>query len=247
MAVTEYKGLQYYTEDSCFSKQEMYENLKESGYQKTESSFLVAFQQLLNDGYVQRIGRNRYRVANRRLTQYQHEYSEHAKEVAGCIREKHPYLDFVIFETVQLNEFLNHQIGQNTLFVFTDADAMDFVFRTLLEAYPGKVLLDPSEKEFYQYRTRNTIVIRRLISEAPKDGWHETIEKMLVDIMTEPLIRGSFSESEYPAIYEGAFERYLIDESRMLRYAGRRNAKEKLKTYLEENTDIELMQEGGRN
>ena len=54
----------------------------------------------------------------------------------------------------------------------------------------------------------------------------------MVDIFAESIIRYLFSPSEYPLIVETAMERYLIDEKKMMRYARRRNAAEKLKNYM---------------
>lgn len=59
-----------------------------------------------------------------------------------------------------------------------------------------------------------------------------TLEKLLVDIFAESIIRYLISSSEYPLIVETTMERYLIDEKKMMRYARRRNAGEKLKKYM---------------
>lgn len=85
------------------------------------------------------------------------------------------------------------------------------------------------------------IVIQKLTTEAPKgDGefWHTNLEKMLVDIMADRLLMDSFSESEYPLIYETAFESFVIDESQMFRYARRRTADKRIRDFLRKNTNV---------
>lgn len=45
---------------------------------------------------------------------------------------------------------------------------------------------------------------------------------MLVDVVANPLLLDSVSESEYPTIYEDAFSMYVVDESCLFQYAARR-------------------------
>ena len=49
-----------------------------------------------------------------------------------------------------------------------------------------------------------------------------------------------FSESEYPTIYETAFKNFLVDESQMFRYAKRRKVDEKIKKFIQEETNVKL-------
>ena len=63
---------------------------------------------------------------------------------------------------------------------------------------------------------------------------------LLVDLMAEPLYQEIIHRGEYPSIYEGAFQNYVIDESRMFRYARRRNAADRLRTFIAEETSIQL-------
>ena len=87
------------------------------------------------------------------------------------------------------------------------------------------------------------IVIQKMTTEAPKrkkDPWKARLEKLLVDLLTEPLWLESIGESELPTIYEDAFARYVIDESCLFRYAARRNAEKKIRTFITEKTTITL-------
>lgn len=96
---------------------------------------------------------------------------------------------------------------------------------------------------YHQYWSDNMIVIVKLITEAPKGqekSWHTRLEKLLVDIMSEPLLLASISESEYPGVYMDAFARYYIDENCLFRYANRRKSAKKIKKLLHDKTDIIL-------
>lgn len=233
---TEETGIDLLINTTEFSKQDYYELLRNNGYVKKYTSYLVNFQKLINDGKVHRIGRNKYCTEKKEYRSYSHLYSDESVKIADCIKSNHPFADFVIFETVQLNEFLNHQIGKNTIFVYVDIDVADFVYETLNTEFSGMVMLSPKPKEFHQYRSENTVVISRLISESPKNTdilWQISLEKMLVDVIADRLVRETFSESEYSNIFDTAFERYIIDESKLVRYAGRRNAVSKIRNYID--------------
>ncbi len=90
------------------------------------------------------------------------------------------------------------------------------------------------------------IIILKLVTEAPRDWmclWHTRLEKLLVDIMAEPLLLASISENEYPNIFEDAFSKYLIDENCMFRYAKRRKKDKKIRETIREETNIKLRME----
>ncbi|MCR4893482.1 MAG: hypothetical protein K5911_01970 [Eubacteriales bacterium] len=61
-----------------------------------------------------------------------------------------------------------------------------------------------------------------------------TLEKMLVDIYADKLISSTFSKAEYPGIIRQAESRYMLDETRMLRYAGRRNQQKEIAKHFAE-------------
>ena len=202
-----------------FDRQELFRVLEEQYKGLSLASYKLKMQRLLESGEIARVGRN---------------------------YERHPFLEYRIFELVQMNEFLNHQIAHNAVFVFVEADLGDFVFETLKEKYPGKVLLNPSVKEYHLYWQDDLIIVGKLLTEAPKGKkavWHTCLEKMLVDMTAEKVIKTTFSEAEYPGILEQAFQKYIIDESQMFRYAKRRHVKDDILKIIQNQTGIKLRTE----
>jgi len=61
--------------------------------------------------------------------------------------------------------------------------------------------------------------------------------------MSVPLLQESISESEYEAIFENAFARYVVNESCLFRYARRRAADKRIKRFIKEKTGIILKTE----
>jgi len=196
--------------------------------------------QLLNAGKIVRVGRNRYTVSRSQKV-YQYAYSTEALHLADEIITVHPYLDFRIFELTQLNEFVNHQIAHNILFVSIEGELEEDVFNTLWEDHHGAVLLKPDTNQLYRYMSDNMIVIEKLPTESPRGVihfWESRLEKILVDIAVDKLISKVVYAGEYPTIFHDAIQKYVIDKSVMTRYARRRGALEKYKKFLEEDAQL---------
>ena len=226
-----------------FTRQELFQSFRDGGFTLGNASFCKKIEAMVKDGDLIRAGRNMYCFPQGQKNAYEHEYSELAIEIAKLLKEDYPLLDFSILEVIQLNDFVNHQLAHNTIFLAVEADIMDFVFDTLKEKYPGKVLINPTAEIYHQYWSDNMIVIVKLTTEAPKgmvETWHTRLEKLLVDIISEQLLPEAISESEYPNIFEDAFTRYLIDESCLFRYAKRRGTEKKIRKFIKEKTNITL-------
>ena len=226
-----------------FSRIDLKQAMETAGIQIGEASLKATLQKLLDDGKVARVGRNAYCIPDVEYSLYRYQYSSEAIELADKITESYPLVDFSVFELVQLNEFLNHQIAHNVIYVSVENDCLDFIFEYLKNNYPGKVLYNPTEEDYHRYWSDNMIVVDKLVSEAPtgiNKKWEARIEKILVDIMTSKVLQSSFGESEKPMIYNDVFHKYIIDESCMFRYAKRRGAEEKIRQFIKEETNVKL-------
>ncbi len=227
----------------CFNRQTVLESFRNGGYELSDASFYKKFAEMIKEGELVRVGNGIYSFPEKSVKPYKHEYSDLAVEVASLLQKQYPLLDFSIMEMVQLNDFVNHQIAHNTLFLSVEADVTEFVFDSLKEKYFGKVFMNPTIEIYHQYWSDNMIVVNKLTTEAPKSSavsWHVRLEKMLVDIFADSLLSELISESEYPGIYEDAFSMYVVNESCLFRYAARRTVDKKIKKMIQEKTNIKL-------
>ncbi len=219
---------------SKFSRADFLDALMKEREDATESTGRFYLQKMLDNGEIARIGRNVYCVTEGKTKKYDHIYSECANDVANRVRSEYPLVDFRVFELVQLNEFVNHQLAHNIIFLSVESNLGDFVFDSLKDIYVGHVLISPSVDMLHKYWADNMIVIEKMISEAPKgsgEPWHTDLEKMLVDIVSDKLLLSCIGQGEYEGIFTQAFEDFYIDESQMFRYARRRNAAKRIMTY----------------
>ena len=221
-----------------FSREDFIAAFQKENKNRKKASGRYNFQKLLENGDIYRVGRNSYRIADVLKKNYKYLYSELSLDLAKKIEEQYPELDFRIFELVQLNEFVNHQIAHNVLFVSVEAGLGTYVFNFLKKQHTDKILLNPSVEIFHQYWADDMIVINKLVSESPKgEGvvWETKLEKRLVDLVADKLILSCVSRGEYDDIFHQVFRDFYIDESKLFRYASRRNAKSKVLLHIDKS------------
>jgi len=199
---------------------------------------------LEQNGQIIRFARGKYaRLDKGNLkVEYSYEPSELMKQIEDAVAKQFPLVNFQVWELIQWNEFVNHQIAHNAIFVEVEYGLSDYVFDFLKEKYEN-VMLKPDKESYYRYMSDNMIVIQQLVSGAPaplKGTKQASIEKMLVDLFSRKLTGSFIEHAEYPHILEDAFQKYRINESSMFRYARRRNLEKLIKEYIDENTDIRL-------
>lgn len=173
-------------------------------------------------------------------------------EIKQEILSELPFANFVIWETKILHDLMVQQPGINMVILETENETTGVAFNYLSEKYPGRVFISPDRKviENYVLPQRDTVIISKLISQTPKGRREEKLpyaklEKILVDIFVDDNKFFIFQGSEMVSIYEEAFRVYLIDERSLFRYAGRRNAKQKLHNFIQEKTKVKLVTNQG--
>ncbi len=146
-------------------------------------------------------------------------------------------MDVCVWNSTAFTPFMQHVPATDIIFVDVEREVMESVFMHLQSLELGiHIMLNPSKDECERYLTNNQcIVIRPLIKEAPLadmgDHFVPTLEKLLVDAVGDKeleYLRGN----ELYHIYNNAFARYNINQKRLLRYASRRNRKEKVQNIL---------------
>ena len=210
----------------------------------SDSTYHWAISGLVRDGALTRYGYDSYSLtSDHTKDEYVPVYSDTAEGLIRLISEKYPYVQFMVFETVLMNEFLNHLIAQNTVFIQVEKESSIYVFRFLQEQGIQNVMYKPGKKDFNLYWSKDCVIVTDMISEAPirADKPHYImLEKMLVDMSADKLIAVTFSKAELPDVYEQAQSRYLLDKVRMLRYSRRRNRQDVLLKYLEGEELVQL-------
>lgn len=221
-----------------YSRKELSDILKD--YQPDISVNMCnwAIDQSVKKGLLFRRGYNAYILSDgNRLKEYRPDYSQESLRLVKEIKEKYPDITFTVFETLLMNEFLNHLIGKNTVFVQAEKESSIFVFRYLQELGYSNVLYMPDKKEFRLYWEPDCVIVTNLVSESPlknTDPYMITLEKLLVDMIADKVIASTYSLSELDEVFELSQKIYRLDQVRMLRYARRRNKEDQVRQYIGE-------------
>jgi len=131
-----------------------------------------------------------------------------------------------------------HQLFKYYTIVEVEKDALEPVFFWLKDA-KYNVALDPTEDYIYKYLSGDgeKVVVKPVLSEAPlqiiNDITVPSLEKILVDIVSDKVLFDSQQGSELRNIYAEAFRKYSVITDRLLRYASRRSKREEIIEYMD--------------
>lgn len=170
--------------------------------------------------------------------------------VSSSIKAMFPYVEFIIWETRILHEFMLHQPGQNQIILETEKEAAESIFNFLSDKSTGKVFLDPNRETFEKYILRNaeSIIISPIITQSPLQRVNgiliPKLEKILVDVFADDEKYFVFQGQELVHIYEVAFNAYRVREKALFRYAKRRRVHQKIRLFINMETTIQLIQFG---
>ncbi|MCK9288414.1 MAG: hypothetical protein M0P29_12720 [Sphaerochaetaceae bacterium] len=217
----------------------------EPSFKETQLRYLMGT--LLNSALIIRVGRNQYQKVGKepKKSIFTGKYSHAALQVIASMQKQFPLLSYWVWELPWLNEFFNHQLAHNKIFVEVEKDGCDFVFSALVEKFPGRVLLRPKAQELLRYGTDDGIIIDRLVTEAPKSNgerYQVPLEKLIVDLFLNKNLM--LSKGDFPSAIEMMFATYRIDQVTMLRYARRRNKVKDVFGFFRDKTTIELLVQG---
>lgn len=231
----ETKLLSAVPESQVFTRQALYNLFKENNKDLSYNSVGWIIDEGLKSNLLFKVGSDSYSRKKETRNTYFPRYSEFSKELLSKMEERFPELEYTLFETLLLNEFVNHLYAQNILVLQVEKDLCPFTFDFLNELFPGKVLYNPSSDDLGRYQSDNCIILENRISEAPFDKEHPhfiTMEKLLVDTVSDKAIKELIPTSEVSNIYENAKLIYKSDLTKIKRYAKRRNAWTKVEALL---------------
>ncbi len=190
---------------------------------------------LIEMGVLTRIGRGKFILGKTKV--YHPDITTKLKAVYNKLIKEFPYVDICVWNTSTLNEFMKHQPGVFYFIIEVEKDVTQSVFYFLKELeYP--VFIEPTSDILEKYLPidKEAFIIKPLVSESPTQLVNGittiSIEKLLVDIFCDDIIFSAQQGSEMRTIFNEAFSKYTVNQSKMLRYANRRGKKEAFQEYL---------------
>ena len=235
---------------AAFRRQDVLDALLTAYTDYNVGSFNRHFSKLLSNDRMENVGEDLYIAVSPSTVKkiYVHNGpSPKMSDVESFLSAEFPLAEYLVMETVQLNEFFDHQVAQNTIIVMTEKMLMDAFFERMKGKF-SSVLFAPNIDVLQRYGKNNSIIIERLNTRYPKNpehGHRQSIEKLIVDLFAEKTIRAFLNTDDVPAFLETAFERYRINETRLFNYARARRVDAEIRRIIRDETAIKLFTEGG--
>lgn len=182
-------------------------------------------------GKLRRIGRGLY--STQMKTVYNIKASKKVKSLFRSLHKEFPFADFCLYDGSLLTPLLHDLSPNSTIYIETNRDVMESVFNRLSQKYQGRLFLTPTKEMTSKYigLSQENIIIKPLITESPLTEDNgvpmPTLEKILVDTRVD-------ADFFYLHGYENlemlrtAIAHYDVNQTRLLRYADRRNEKENI-------------------
>jgi len=223
-----------------FTRSEFVDYIRTSNPSLKENSFGWLLYDLCKKQIIERVAHNTYRVyaEDRLLNNYEAILSEDASAILEFLQKLFPLVTFIVWETRAFNEFANHQLARNLIFVESEKLLCESLFNAVHEQSEHITLYKPVQKEIAMYSGYVTVSVLPLTSEAPINGYNARLEKLLVDLFANKVLDKIISRGDYPGIFEEAFSRYNINLNMMLRYAKRRNKADEVMSFMKHQTSI---------
>lgn len=225
----------WFKEDNVFNNKQINNFYKTIEPNIKESTVNWRIYRLVQTGILNRVGRGKFLLGNK--INYTPELSTKLKTLNNKIKRQFPFLDYCLWSSALFNEFMLHQPGKFYLIIEVEKDATESVFFFMKEN-KYSVFIDPTKELLTRYvpDEKETWIIKSLVTEAPVQNISgiqtTTIEKLMVDLFCDTIILDAQQGAERERIFHEAFEKYTVNENKMLRYADRRRKKKEFLNYL---------------
>ena len=167
--------------------------------------------------------------------------------IVNRINTAFPYLECVFWETIILHDFMVNQPKINMIILDIEKGSEMSVFDFLQQETTTDVFIFPDSitVERYVSAKDKPVIISNLVSQAPRANkgkmhHYARIEKILVDILVDKTKFFPYQGEELVNIYENVFERLVVNEDSLIRYAQRRTAVDTLKNFILSQTNIKI-------
>lgn len=133
-----------------------------------------------------------------------------------------------VWTTQWLNDFTTHQLMRTVQVVEVAPEALQSTYYVLKDRLGGRVFLQPDAHvlELYVAETPDAVLVLPLVSRAPVQRVAGSpvprLEKLLVDLLSDPTLFAAYQGEELRTIYRTAARQYRLDARTLFSYAKRR-------------------------
>ena len=193
---------------------------------------------LTETGQLRRIGHGKYTIQVKQ--HFDVIPTDNQRKLNEELKQHWPFAHFCIYDGNIISPLQHHLAANNITYIETEREATSAVFNHLRDQ-GQKAYLRPTRDLIYHYidLSQPAFFVKPLITESPvleREGIQvPTLEKLLVDLQKDPDFF-YLQEAEGVNIFRNALSLYTINESRLLRYAGRRGIRKEIETIIQTNS-----------
>lgn len=237
--------IRHFQHTEHFDRETLYAFLLELDPDITKSALYWRANDLVKREVLEQVKRGVYAISQKKV--YTPLVSEKLGRLSRIVNKEFDGLDYCIWSTEWLNDFTRHQLGSFFYILEVEKDFLEEVFNAYTVQKQYRVYLNPDEEIMERYMGNDVcLVIKPLISRSPKqttimEGASKshihvpTLEKILVDIYSDPVTFYAVQGGEMDTLFENALKRYRLNFTKLLSYARRRSKYEPLTEYLQQN------------
>lgn len=192
--------------------------------------------EMVKDNVLFKLGRGIYTSRRHQVREYTPRLRKRAIKIYKLITRAFPFIKISVFDGEVLSDFQHHISCNNALYIEVEREALESVFHWLKgEGYTA--YLNPGRDFVYDNidLSKDVIIVKPLISESPLIEMEgiptPRIEKILVDILCDDDL-DYLQGSEWHYVLEHVITTYSVNHSTLMRYASRRNAKDRIQNAL---------------
>ena len=162
--------------------------------------------------------------------------------ITRLLKKRFPFVNFIIWDTKQLQSLYLHTQVHSITFVETDQEMLSPFYDCISEKYQ-KTYIEKRNKDYFAQIPLylNPVVIRKKPSRSPYKGITPTLEKILVDMFIDLNTYRYISEVDYWQIWQELSSHYRINIGKVISYSKRRKRFQSLFSQLIANKTLDEM------
>lgn len=238
--VIENRLIEEFKDKDSFTREELFQFYRYFEPELKEGTFGWRIYDLKNRNIIKPLKRGLYVISYK--PKYKPDISPNLLKIAKQLTEKFEEVKHCIWDTLWLNEFLQHQMSKSTLFIEVEKGFEESLFYTLKDNQHREVFVNPDEKviDFYIAESYQPIIVKKLLTRSPLMKRTENkikfytpiLEKILVDLFAEERLFYYVQGGELIHIYENALSKYTINFTKLFSYAKRREREHDIKQFM---------------
>lgn len=217
--------VRYFKESDKLSKQNLVGSIKKDFPSWSDNTINIYLSKLKKDKIINTSSRGVYEIEGN--IPFQPNISNDLKKIFNKVKRAFPNINFCIWDTVWLHDFMRHQPFKHYIVLEVEKDASESVFTFLTETTKS-VFFNPDKEIFdrYIHNQDEVLIVKKMVSESPlleKDKISiPALEKLLVDMLIDTSLF-SAQQNEKEFIIQTVLVKYTLNDLKMQRYAVRRN------------------------